>query len=260
MSAKTSPARRAAFFKALGETGNYGLAAAHAKVSRSWVSQHKAADADFAARCDAAVAAAAVSLRARGEMTPPARWRWADGEALVIRAGNGRRAVLSRAAAVQWCPRTEAVFLTALAGSANVRASCAAAGMSVASAYVHRAKWPGFATRWRAALETGYVKLEFATLMAACNSIEGAAWDPGAPLPRMRVDEAIALLHLHRGRVRGVGARSGRDPWKALPDIETVRADILRKIAVLKRGQAAGLGAGLVDAGAGAWPDATDAA
>ena len=49
MSAKTSPARRAAFLKALGETGNHTIAAAHARVSRSWVTQRKMSDPEFRA-------------------------------------------------------------------------------------------------------------------------------------------------------------------------------------------------------------------
>lgn len=145
-------------------------------------------------------------------------------------------------AAVQWCPKTERVFLSALAGSANVRAACAAAGMSVPSAYVHRAKWPGFARRWAAALETGYVKLEFAMVAAACNSLEGAAWDPAAPLPRMRVDEAMALLHLHRPTMKKTGGRrAGRMAWKTPPPVAEVRAAILRKVAIIERARAIGV-------------------
>lgn len=99
MSAKTSPARRAAFLKALGETGNYGIAAAHAEVSRSWVTLHKTNDPEFRAACEAAVAGAAEQAKARatagGDAKPSARWGYIDGEEMVVRgerAAGGRRA------------------------------------------------------------------------------------------------------------------------------------------------------------------------
>ena len=142
MSAKTSPARRAAFLTALGETGNYTIAAVHAKVSRSWVTLHKTDDPEFRAACEAAVAGAA-----GGSAKPSAKWGYIDGEEMVVRAGNGRRAVVARARLRQWTPRTEGVFLRTLAASANVKLACAAAGLNVASAYVHRTKWPAFAER-----------------------------------------------------------------------------------------------------------------
>ena len=47
MSRKTSPARRAAFLKALSETGNQTIAAERAKVSRSWVQLHRSTDPAF---------------------------------------------------------------------------------------------------------------------------------------------------------------------------------------------------------------------
>jgi hypothetical protein len=41
MVAKTSPARRAAFLRALAASGKRALAAERAKVSRSWVMLHR---------------------------------------------------------------------------------------------------------------------------------------------------------------------------------------------------------------------------
>ncbi len=98
MSAKTSPARRAAFFKALGETGNYSIAAEHARASLSWVTLHRTNDLAFRAACEDAVAGAAARATARaaagGSDKPTAKWGYIDGEEMVVRAGAGRRAAL----------------------------------------------------------------------------------------------------------------------------------------------------------------------
>ncbi|UVO55495.1 hypothetical protein [Sphingomonas sp. SUN039] len=244
MSAKTSPARRAAFFKALGETGNYTIAAAHAKVSRSWVTLHKTNDAEFRAACEDAVAGAAAQAQARaaagGSDRPSAKWGYIDGEEMVVRAGNGRRAVVARARLRQWTPRVEARFLGVLAASANVKLACEAAGLSVASAYVRRSKWPGFAERWKAALENGYVRLEFAMIEHACNTFEPVIeFEPDLPMPPMGVDDALQVLRLHRHGVRGVGKPLRQ--LRVLPSIEAVQAEIERKVAALRRGRAAGL-------------------
>ena len=63
MSAKISASRRAAFLKALGETGNQTLSAERAKVSRSWVTAQRARDAGFDGAVRAAIEAARERLR-----------------------------------------------------------------------------------------------------------------------------------------------------------------------------------------------------
>ena len=244
MSAKTSPARRAAFLKALSETGNHTISAAHARVSRSWVTQRKMSDPDFRAACDAAVAGAAARVRegaaAGGDAMPSAKWGFIDGEEMVVRAGNGRRAVVARARLRQWTPRVEARFLGVLAATANVKLACEAAGLSVASAYVRRNKWPGFDTRWRAALENGYVRLEFGLIENACNTFEPReGFEPDLPMPPMTPGDAIQLLRLHQFSVRRTGKPLRR--FENLPSIEAVQAEIAKKVAVVRRARAAGL-------------------
>ena len=110
MSAKTSAARREAFFRALAETGNRTIAAERAKVSQSWVTLHRAQDPEFRARMAAAVAGAKDRLRAGGVAAPPSGWGSLDGEELVVRggrrsrgreSGNGRRAS-RRASSGSW--------------------------------------------------------------------------------------------------------------------------------------------------------------
>lgn len=205
---------------------------------------HKANDPEFRAACDAAVAGAAALAKERaaagGSDKPSAKWGYIDGEEMVVRAGNGRRAVVARARLRQWTPRVEARFLGVLAASANVKLACEAAGLSVVSAYARRSKWPGFAERWKAALENGYVRLEFAMIEHACNTFEPVIeFEPDLPMPPMGVDDALQVLRLHRHSVRGVG-RPLRQ-WQKMPSEEEVRASILRKVDAITRGRAAGL-------------------
>lgn len=214
MSAKTSMARRDAFFAALGETGNQTLAAERAKVSRSWVSLHRATDPAFKARMDSAIAEAKARLRGAAGVQPLAGWQTLAGEELTVRGSNGRRTQIARARLKQWTPRIEARFLAALAGSCNVKVACAAVGLTAASAYGHRERWTGFAERWDRALATGYIRLETAMVEAAGTMLggpeEARSCPPELPLTGMSFDGGLQLLRLHQRRVHAVGCRPGR--------------------------------------------------
>lgn len=222
MAKKFSPARREAFFRALGETGNQTIAAERARVSRSWVCLHRAEDPDFRAKMDAAIAEAKVRLREGGGMTPAAGWRSLGGEELVVRGSNGRRVQIARARLKQWTPRVEARFLATLAATCNVKASCAAVGLSAASAYAHARRAPGFIERWRAAVEEGYFRIEAELLGRTQELLARPAQEDrqDAPEPApLTVDQAFQLLHMHKHKVHGIGERVGRRPRKdGLPD------------------------------------------
>lgn len=233
MTAKTSKARRRAFFTALAATGNQTLAAERAKVSRSWVSLHRAADPAFKAEMEAAVVAAKERLAGAAGVGPGPAWRAQDGEELAVRGAAGQKPRITRARCKQWTPRVESRFLTALAASCNVRAACAEAGLSIASAYNHRHRWPGFARRWDQALETGHVRIEAALLDAAGSMWEGVDYDPDAPIPRMTVYEAIILWRLHERSARRVAKRPGRAARE--PRIEEVRAAVLHAVERVER-------------------------
>lgn len=248
MSHKTSTARREAFFRALAETGNQTLAAERAKVSRSWVSLHRAGDPDFRARIEAARAEAKARIaRAReagGGVAPPAGWGSLDGEELVVRGGNGRRTQIARARLKQWSPRVEARFLSVLAATCNVKAACAAVELTAASAYAHARRWQGFAERWRAAVEIGYLRIEAGLLAQMdANPFSGREIDAEMAMPRMTVAEALQLLHMHKREVRGVGGRPGVR-WRPPPTLEELAPGILRKF---ERLMAATEAEGLVD-------------
>ncbi|HVR91053.1 MAG TPA: hypothetical protein VHG29_08170 [Novosphingobium sp.] len=79
----------------------------------------------------------------------------------------------------------------------------------------------------------GYIQLECGLIEAGANLFSGTELAEVAPLREMTVGHAIHLLHMHKHAVRGLGKRPGLPPRE--PDIEEVRAEIVRRIAVLER-------------------------
>lgn len=85
MARRIDEARREAYFRALSETGNQAIAAERARVSLAWAKRLRRCDPGFAARIDAARAAARRVLSNAGGVTPPRGWGSLDGEELVVR-------------------------------------------------------------------------------------------------------------------------------------------------------------------------------
>ena len=170
-------------------------------------------------------------------MEPPSGWGFLDGAELVVRgtggSGGGKLVQVARARVRQWSPRVEERFLATLAATCNVKAACAAVGMSAASAYNHRGRWPRFAERWDAAVEEGYVRLELGLIHAAGNLFSDEEPAEAAPVTAITADHAIHLLHMHKHQVHRIGGRPGLRARE--PDIEVVRADIQRKVEAMKR-------------------------
>jgi hypothetical protein len=237
MSRKTSAARREAFFRALAATGNQTIAAERAKVSRSWVTLHRAGDPAFRARMEAAVAEAKARFdrldAEGGDMAPASGWGSLDGEELVVRGTNGRRTQIARARVKQWSPRVEDRFLAVLAATCNVKAACAEVGLSAASAYNHRHRWVRFAERWDAAVETGYVRIQLALLESSGTMFGNRELPPEVPIPPMTAEQAIHLLHMHKNQVHGMGKRPGKH-WRRPRTLDEVRDSILRKLAAIE--------------------------
>lgn len=204
MSRKFGAARRAAFLGYLAQTGNATVAAERAKVSRSWALLRRSEDRAFAAAWEEALAQARARLCKADERRPAERWRWIDGTETVVRgtggSGGGKRVQVARARLKQWTARVERSFLSALAASCNVKAACAQVGMSVSSAYAHRARWPVFARQWDAAIDVGYVRLEAALIDNACHFLSPRGEPPPEePLRDMTVAHAIHIVNM-RGR------------------------------------------------------------
>jgi hypothetical protein len=234
MTAKFTAARREAFFRALARTGNQSLACEHAKVSRSWVTLHRSGDPEFRRRMEEAIAVAKARLDEAPERRPADKaLRWQDGDELVVRGSRGRRTQIARSRLKQWSPRVETRFLAKLAASCNVKAACAEVGMTPASAYGHRNRWPAFLRRWDEALENGYIRLEGTLVANAANLYSHEEYPLDHPLPDMTTAQAIHLLHMHKHGVLGIGKRPGR--LAGPPDMDEVRKSILRKIEAIAR-------------------------
>ncbi|MDQ0249978.1 hypothetical protein J2W22_002042 [Sphingomonas kyeonggiensis] len=160
----------------------------------------------------------------------------------VVRQARNRKTQVIRTGGKRWSHAAERAFLEELAATANVRAAAEAAGFSTTAIYRRRMRWPGFAAAWQACLEQGYARIETQLIALATDSlrsepVSGAAVATGKA---MSVAEAMNLLKLHRASVKG-GAPQRYDARARPPDIEAVRASILRKIEAIER---AGAGAG----------------
>lgn len=198
MSHKITERRRAAFFAALEACGNVTLAAERVRVSRAWIYLHRANDPEFRAACDAAIAVAAA--RKADGVQPAPRWRSVDGVELTIRAGNGRRAVLSRARAHGWSPAREHEFIAELARHGNVRAACRHVGLSIASAYAHRQRWPAFFARWERAVDNAEDILVEEVVSATF--FRDTPDDLDRPLPQMNAEQVMIALGMFQARRR----------------------------------------------------------
>lgn len=254
MTRKFSQGRKDAFLAALSETGNQTIAAEQAKVSRSWVQLHRSEDAAFRQAVDEAVADAKARLGSHSERRPPAGWGFREGEELVVKgtggSGGGKRVQIARARLRQWSPRVEDRFLAALAATCNVKAACAEVGLTPASAYLHRRRWPAFAERWKLAIEEGYIRLEVGLIEAAGNFLSGEEQPEAGPIRAITADHAIHLLHMHKHEVRQMGKRRSMRFLRE-PDIEEIRAEILRKVEAIRQWNARGGGSALPGRGRG---------
>lgn len=238
MGREVTAARRAAFLRALGETGSLTLSAERAKVNKDWSLWHRKRDPVFDAACREAIASARAALEATRDargMAPPKGWGTLDGVQLVVRGAPGRRTQVRRARVDGWSPAVEDRFLGVLAATCNVKAACAEIRMTQGSAYFHRRQWPGFSRRWDVAVDEGYARLELALMAHACNVFSGEDVPVDYPAPPIAAADAIGQMCLHGRAARGVGRRPGprgRDPTR-----EQVEASVLRKIEAIERGE-----------------------
>lgn len=204
------------FLTELAKSGNAKMAASTAGMACSTMRKRRQANAVFATRWDAALAAAQARLHRQGPHRPEARrpsdrarraareHRTQGGEPVIVALKNGKLQL--RAAMPGKLTRAaEQAFLMALAATCNVRLSAAAAGAVEAAFYRRRRRDPGFAREWDEALKMGYERLE-AALIEGFNpwSHEHDGWRDNEPLPipAMTTYQAMALLYHHDKRIR----------------------------------------------------------
>jgi hypothetical protein len=153
----------------------------------------------------------------------------------IVRPAKNRQTKLIRTGGKRWSASAEAMFLEALAASANITAAAEAAGFSTTAIYQRRLNEPGFAARWAEALEVGYTRIECLAIETGAASLAGQPLKGDHPIPRATFAEVLNLLKLHRAKVRG--GRPQRYDWRRQEvDIEVVRAEVIRRLAVMGRG------------------------
>ena len=136
--------------------------------------------------------------------------------------------------AMRWTKARRDAFLDHLAVTCSVTAACRALEASASSLYNIRRNDPAFAEAWRAALLTGYDRLEgmlLAKAGAATDDAEAAIADG-----TFDADMAIRLIALHESRMRKAasGATLPQNRIRRATPEETDAA-ILKQLAALDR-------------------------
>ena len=223
---RTAAEWRAVFLCALARGVSVKEAARQAGTGTENAYAQRRRNAVFAADWERAKAEGAARLAA-GE-----RPVLAPGE--VVRASARGAPRIERAGPGRWSAGKEERFLAALAGSANVSAACRTAGVSAAAVYVRRRDWPGFAEKWADALRHGRLVLGGLLIETASATLDGREPPGGLDGPRMTVAEAITVWRMHEHGCTGEGRRPRHD-WRAAErPIEEVRADILRRVRLVR--------------------------
>lgn len=178
-----------AFLAELRRTGNAREAARRLGAHRAKFTRRRAKHPAFAAEWDAALAFADAQV---GKAAPH-----------LVRRANGRLQ-LRAAPAGGLDPAARTRFLAALAASANVRLAAKAAGFSHAAFYHHKRRDPDFAREWRAALATGYGRLEAALLEGWSDDDALVDWRRNElpAIPPMSPAQALQLMYLHMKEAR----------------------------------------------------------
>jgi hypothetical protein len=151
-----------------------------------------------------------------------------------IAGGKNRRLQVSVPKERGWTKAKRAAFLDMLAATCNVKASAQHVGMHPVGAYRLRRRDPQFADLWRAAILTGYDRLEEMLLAHAGAGVNDVAIgeteiEPAPFDPKM----AMELLRQHRPTVEGRRKRpTGR---LERTDRATAEAALLKKLDALAR-------------------------
>lgn len=201
--------QNAAFLRHLRRTGNVRLSAREAGVKYGTIQHRRKAHPGFALRWDAAYAIAQARLHEAGRKAPVRKPsgdpnRTEGGEPVICKVRTGRLQV-RRAHPNKLTRAAEQAFLQALAATANISLSAAAAGASVAAFDRRRKRNPAFAREMRLALRTGYERIEAALLESwspASREDEGWRDNEPPPIPAMTPAQALQLLYLHQKEAR----------------------------------------------------------
>ena len=121
-----------------------------------------------------------------------------------------------------------------LSATCNVEAACAEVGLSPASAYEHRQRWPAFARRWQEAIKLGSIRLQFAQVEYAGNPASSLDLPEPAELPPASFDERMHSLYMHQHETDGIGRPPGRSR-RPMPGQDAMRV-VMSKIEAVEGG------------------------
>ena len=161
-----STEREVAYLRALAETGNATLAAARARVSKSWAYKRREADPRFDALFREMKAIAKSRLRVR----------------------------MNRERKGGWTAEKEARFVERLGETCSVPLAAAEVGLSAGSAYQRRQRRPGFAAAWDEALLSGWPPADHPWIESAICFFEGEQPPPGNHVRITSVSEVLGAM------------------------------------------------------------------
>lgn len=152
----------------------------------------------------------------------------------ILRASGKDGPQLVRSRGHRWTEEAEEIFLDSLAASNNASWSAEQCGFSTEAIYARARRDPAFAERMALARAMGHGRVDELLARAAEDFLAGRARDPNSPMPPMTVQDAIAIVKLHRAGQAGEGAR--RPAWPARRrSLEEVQASILKKLSAIAR-------------------------
>jgi hypothetical protein len=178
------------YIQALSRGASHGAAARAAGCSRGAFSRIRKRDPEFAATVDEAV------KRSEGP-------RFVSG-------GAKRRLQLRQNRRVLFTEERQEIFLSHFAGTANLAAAAAAAGVSESTVWAHRARNPEFARRFQQALEQAYLLLDAHVLARRLEEQQRLRAIEPSGEPEPEFDRALKLLQRWDRRDGRPGRRCGR--------------------------------------------------
>jgi hypothetical protein len=159
--------------------------------------------------------------------------RRAGPEGRQIRAGGKDGPQIIESKGKRWTQEAEEIFLDHLAVTANYTRAAKKTGFSRVAIYERRRRDPAFAERCRAAIAQAVDRIDALLVEGAERALAGRPPAPDSPIPPMTVEQAIAVVKLHRPSVTGQGRLAGwRGPARPLA---AVKASILTKLSAIER-------------------------
>ncbi len=177
------------YIQALSRGASHEAAASAAGCSRQAFFEIRRRDPEFAATVDEAV-------------------RRSEGPRFVS-GGAKRRLQLRQNRRVLFTEERQEIFLSHFAGTANLAAAAAAAGVSESTIWAHRARNPEFARRFQQALEQAYLLLDADVLARRLEEQQRLRAIEPSGEPEPEFDRAMKLLQRWDRRDGQPGRRAG---------------------------------------------------